>query len=265
MTMVASILQKIKKYKLKEIEKLREVRTMKEWEEEALKGPPIRGFLNRLEEKKLPYFNIIAEIKRASPSKGIIRTNFDPENLAKIYYQAGATCISVLTDGPSFQGKSDDLKIVRKSSPLPVLRKEFIFDEIQVLESRFLGADCILIIMAAVSDSEAKAIEKMALDLNMDCIIEIHNQNELDRALKLGSRLIGINNRDLNTFKTDLNTTKSLKMFIPDEYHVISESGLQNRKDLEKVSESNINSFLIGETFMRSKNIIKDFNNLLGK
>ena len=262
--MVASILQKIKNYKVKEIEKLKEVRTIKEWEEEALKAPPIRGFLNRLEEKKLPYFNIIAEIKKASPSKGIIRTNFDPESLAKIYYEAGATCISVLTDGPSFQGKSDDLKIVRKSSPLPVLRKEFIFDEIQVLESRFLGADCILIIMAAVSNSEAKAIENMALDLNMDCIIEIHNQNELDRALKLSSRLIGINNRDLNTFKTDLNTTKFLKTFIPNEYHVISESGLMNRKDLEKVSESNINSFLIGETFMRSKNIIKDFNNLLG-
>ena len=264
MIMVASILQKIKKYKVKEIEKLREVRTMKEWEEEALKAPPTRGFLKRLEEKKLPYFNIIAEIKKASPSKGIIRTNFDPESIAKIYYQAGATCISVLTDGPSFQGKSRDLKIVRKSSPLPVLRKDFIFDEIQVLESRFLGADCILIIMAAVSDSEARAIEKMAFHLNMDCIIEIHSRSELDRALKLGSRLIGINNRDLNTFKTDINTTKSLKAFIPDEYHVISESGLLNRKDLEKVSKSNINSFLIGETFMRSKNIKNDLNYLLG-
>ena len=262
--MVASILQKIKKYKVKEIEKLREVRTMKEWEEEALKAPPTRGFLKRLEEKKLPYFNIIAEIKKASPSKGIIRTDFDPESIAKIYYQAGATCISVLTDGPSFQGKSRDLKIVRKSSPLPVLRKDFIFDEIQVLESRFLGADCILIIMAAVSDSEARAIEKMAFDLNMDCIIEIHSRSELDRALKLGSKLIGINNRDLNTFKTDINTTKSLKAFIPDEYHVISESGLLNRKDLEKVSKSNINSFLIGETFMRSKNIKNDFSYLLG-
>ena len=264
MIMVASILQKIKKYKVKEIEKLREVRTMKEWEEEALKAPSTRGFLKRLEEKKLPYFNIIAEIKKASPSKGIIRTNFDPESIAKIYYQAGATCISVLTDGPSFQGKSRDLKIVRKSSPLPVLRKDFIFDEIQVLESRFLGADCILIIMAAVSDSEARAIEKMAFHLNMDCIIEIHSRSELDRALKLGSRLIGINNRDLNTFKTDINTTKSLKAFIPDEYHVISESGLLNRKDLEKVSKSNINSFLIGETFMRSKNIKNDLSYLLG-
>ena len=118
--------------------------------------------------------------------------------------------------------------------------------------------------MAAVSDSEARTIEKMAFDLNMDCIIEIHNQNELDRALKLGSRLIGINNRDLNTFKTDINTTKSLKVFIPDEYHVISESGLLNRKDLEKVSKSNINSFLIGETFMRSKNIKNDLSYLLG-
>ena len=262
--MVASILQKIKDYKVKEIESLKTIHSLKNWEEKALKAQPPIGFLKKLKEKKLPTFNIIAEIKKASPSKGIIRKNFDPASIAMTYDEAGATCISVLTDGPSFQGKPEDLKIVRRNSTLPILRKEFIFDEIQVFESRYLGADCILIIMAAVSDSEAIAIEKVALDLDMDIIIEVHNRIELDRALQLKSKLIGINNRDLNTFKTDLNTTKSLNKFIPNEYHVISESGLLNREDLEIVAKNNINSFLIGETFMRSENIKNDFKKLLG-
>ena len=261
--MPPSILQKIKNYKLKEINTLRKVESLENLTKQALATSPTRGFFEKLTSTKLPNINIIAEIKKASPSKGIINSNFDPARIARSYQRAGASCISVLTDFPSFQGTAQDLIIAKKNSKLPILRKDFIFDEIQVLESRVMGADCILIIMAALSNSEAVAIENIAIDLNMDVILEVHNREELDRALTLQSKLIGINNRDLNTFQTDLGTSNYLQAFIPDEYHVISESGLSSKNDLNKLCKNQINSFLIGETFMKSKNIEDDLKKLL--
>lgn len=261
--MPPTILQKIKNYKIKEITNLKKKFGFKQLEKEAFSMSPPLGFLSNLLNKKFPNINIIAEIKKASPSKGLICKNFDPAIIAKSYEEAGATCISVLTDFPSFQGSSKDLKIAKKNSSLPFLRKDFIFDEIQVLESRAMGADCILIIMAALSNTEAKKIEKKAFELNMDVILEVHNLEELSRALSLQSKLIGINNRDLNTFHTNINTTKHLQQYVPNGYHVISESGIFSKKEINSIYEHKINSFLIGETFMRSNNIKNEFNKLL--
>ncbi len=261
--MQSSILQKIKNYKLKEISLLKENHGLKRLEIEALEASPPKGFLKKLAVKKLPEINIIAEIKKASPSRGIISENFDPMRIASSYEQAGASCISVLTDFPSFKGTRSDFEIVRNTTALPILRKDFIFDQIQVFESRSMGADCILIILAALSDSEAKEIEERAFALNMDVILEVHNREELDRALTLESKLIGINNRDLKTFHTNLDTTESLHEFVPTEYHVISESGFFSRADLDRISQTSINSFLIGESLMKSNDIQTEFKKLL--
>ena len=262
--MSSSILEQIKQYKLEEIDALKKNNGLELLEKNALAAMPPRDFYHKLAKIKIPKVNIIAEIKKASPSKGIINKNFDPAVLAQTYQESGASCISVLTDFPSFKGKPEDLKIAKENSDIPILRKDFIFDEIQVFESRSMGADCILIIMAALSNSEAKRIETLALDLKMNVILEVHNKKELDRALDLKSRLIGINNRDLNTFETDLETTINLNKFIPEGYHVISESGLSNRNDIKKMCEHGINTFLIGETLMKSSNIKDEFKRLLG-
>ena len=261
--MSTSILQKIKKYKIKEIQILKENFGIDHFEKKALMSPPPIGFFNKLKKNPAPYINIIAEIKKASPSKGIICKDFFPTNIAKSYEKSGASCLSILTDYPSFQGKKEDLIAVRKISNLPILRKDFIFDEIQVYESRAIGSDCILIIMAALTDNEAALIEKKAIDLGMDVILEIHNQKELERALLLNSKLIGINNRDLNSFITDLNTTANLIKFIPRDYLVISESGIFTKKDINFIMDFKVNSFLIGENFMKSNNIEQEFSNLL--
>ncbi|MDG2355138.1 MAG: indole-3-glycerol phosphate synthase TrpC [Paracoccaceae bacterium] len=262
--MSPSILEQIKQYKLKEIDTLKKNNGLELLEKKALTAMPPRDFFNKLTKMKIPKVNIIAEIKKASPSKGIINKNFEPAVIAQIYQESGASCISVLTDSPSFKGKPEHLKIAKENSDIPILRKDFIFDEIQVFESRSMGADCILIIMAALSNSEAQRIETLAFDLKMSVILEVHNKKELDRALNLKSRLIGINNRDLNTFETNLETTINLNEFIPEGYHVISESGLSNSTDIKKMCENGINTFLIGETFMKSNNIKDEFKKLLG-
>ncbi len=263
--MSPSILEQIKHYKLEEIDTLKKNIGLGLLEKNALTAIPPRGFLDKLTKVTIPKVNIIAEIKKASPSKGIIKKNFDPAVIAQIYQESGASCISVLTDSPSFHGKAEDLEIAKENSNIPILRKDFIFDEVQVFESRSMGADCILIIMAALSNSEAKRIETLAFDLKMNVILEVHNKKELDRALDLKSKLIGINNRNLNTFETDLDTTINLSEFIPDGYHVISESGLSSREDIKKMCKNGINSFLIGEMFMRSNNINDEFKRLLGR
>ena len=261
--MKPSILQKIKNYKIKEIQTLKDNIGTAFFEKEAFNKTPPLGFLNKLNTIKLPKINIIAEIKKASPSKGIICHDFVPVDIAKSYEKYGASCISILTDNPSFQGKNEDLINVKQNSNIPILRKEFIFDEIQVYESRSIGSDCILIIMAALTNKEASFIESKALELGMDVILEIHNQEELDRALCMNSRLIGINNRDLNSFQTDLITTLNLAKQIPNDYTIISESGIFSRKDIELIMGCGVNSFLIGENFMKSKNIKNEFSKLL--
>ena len=260
-----SILQKIKKYKLKEIENLQENFGISFFEKKIFSSTPSNSFLNKLKKTKLPDINIIAEIKKASPSKGIICRDFHPATIAKSYEKFGASCISVLTDSPSFKGKNEDLIIVKDNTNIPLLRKDFIFNEIQVYESRSIGSDCILIIMAALNDFEASIIENKAFELGMDVILEIHNKKELDRALRLNSKIIGINNRDLNSFKTDLSTTLNLVKYIPSEYTIISESGIFTRDDINLIMDRGVNSFLIGENLMKSPDIKKEFSKLLNK
>ena len=253
--METSILNKIKNYKLKEIKKSKKILTLTELEEKARLSEHTRGFVKALSVKNSGMYKIIAEIKKASPSKGLIRDQFDVEVIAQEYTKGGATCLSVLTDGPSFCGKQEYVSIARKASNLPILRKDFMFDPYQVFEARVMGADCILIIMAAVSDSQAHELESVAYELNLDVLIEIHNVSELERALKLKSPILGINNRNLNTFEVDLATTEKLARLIPTGKVIISESGLTDSADLERMSKCGAQGFLIGETLMRQDNI----------
>ena len=210
-----------------------------------------RDFIQALREKHLnAEAGVIAEIKKASPSKGIIRENFDPVLIAQSYEKGGAACLSVLTDRDYFQGHPDFIEQVKSSSKLPVLRKDFIIDPYQIYESRALGADCILLIVAALDLEEMKELERIANDLGMAVLVESHNQLELDAALELNTPLIGINNRDLKTFevslKTSIDLVKSIKDRIP-----ITESGIFNHEDIKLMNENHINTFLVGEAFMR--------------
>jgi indole-3-glycerol phosphate synthase len=261
-----SILNKIKNYKLKEIVAQKKKIDFKTLEAQAKSAIATRGFISSLvSQKNNKSFKVICEIKRASPSKGLIRKDFDVEKLAFAYSRGGATCLSVLTDGPSFGGKLDYVTIARNSTKLPILRKDFMYDPYQVHQARVIGADCILIIMAAVSDTQANELEASASELGMDVLIEIHNELELSRALDLKSQLIGINNRDLNTFKVDISTTERLSKLIPNEKTIISESGLKCSKDLDRLSKCGAKGFLVGETLMRQKNVEKATKELILK
>ena len=205
-----TILDTIKEYKLKEIEKDKKLVSVSRIEELAKAASPVRNFYAAIKHAQTDGYGLIAEIKKASPSKGLIREDFNPEKLATAYEEGGATCLSVLTDKPSFMGDKDFLTNARKSTQLPALRKDFMYDTYQVTEARALNADCILIIMASVSDRQAEELENAAVSWNMDVLIEVHNEIELERAMNLKSPMIGINNRDLKTFETSLETTKRL-------------------------------------------------------
>lgn len=259
-----SILNKIKNYKLKEIVLQKKKIGFKTLEQQTKTVDPTRGFISSLiSQQNDTVFKVICEIKRASPSRGLIREEFDVEELALAYSRGGATCLSVLTDGPSFGGKLEYVTIARQATKLPILRKDFMYDPYQVHQARVIGADCILIIMAAVSDTQANELEASASELGMDVLIEIHNELELGRALNLKSQLIGINNRDLNTFEVDISTTERLSKLIPNEKIIISESGLKSSKDLNRMSKCGAKGFLVGETLMRKANVEKATQDLI--
>ncbi len=250
-----TILEKIKAYKLDEIAAAKAAHPQAEIEEAARTAPPVRPFGRALLQASKTGYGLIAEIKKASPSKGLIRADFDPAALAQAYATGGAACLSVLTDGPSFQGAPDDLRAARAACDLPVLRKDFMYDPYQVAEARAWGADCILIIMASVSDAQARELEEAATHWGMDALIEVHNREELDRAGALSSHLIGINNRDLHTFETSLDTTRQLSKFVPPERMIVSESGLATPEDLAEIARYGARAFLIGEVLMRAEDV----------
>ncbi|ETX14649.1 indole-3-glycerol-phosphate synthase [Roseivivax halodurans JCM 10272] len=253
--MTETILDKIKAHKLMEIASDKATMPVDLIEGAARNADPVRPFADSLARAQTNGYGLIAEIKKASPSKGLIRDNFDPAELARSYERGGATCLSVLTDMHFFKGAKPYLSQARSATMLPTLRKDFIFDPYQIVEARSLHADCILLIMAALEDGEAAELEACAMDWGMDVLIEVHNREELDRALKLKSRMIGVNNRDLNTFETSLEVTKSLASDIPEDRLVISESGLHGAEDLKAMAEAGARSFLIGEALMREENV----------
>jgi indole-3-glycerol phosphate synthase len=252
---MTTILDRIKSYKLEEVARLKATTSLSDLTADADAAPPPRGFARALREAAATGYGLIAEIKKASPSKGLIRADFDPPSLAEAYEAGGATCLSVLTDGPSFQGDDSFLQAAHAAVTLPCLRKDFLYDPWQVTQSRALGADCILLIMASLDDGQAAELEAAAIDLGMDVLIEVHDETELQRAALLKSPLIGINNRNLHSFEVTLDTTRRLARRVPEDRLIVAESGLYTPDDLADLAQYGARCFLIGESLMRQADV----------
>ena len=261
-----NILQEIVSYKKIEIEKSKKIISGESLNRQIKSLSKPLSFLDELRNKnKEGKAGIIAEVKKASPSKGIIKEDFNHIEIAKEYEKGGAACLSILTDTPSFQGSPQYLKDIRRNTKLPILRKDFIIDTYQIIESRSWGADCILLIMKVLKNEELSKLINICNEVDMDILFEINSQEELERLLPFNPRMIGINNRNLENFETDIENSIKIKKNIPDDVLVISESGINDVKDINYLGKHNINNFLIGERLMRSKNISSELSKLVNK
>lgn len=258
-----SKLDEILAMKRREVEAARSIRPEPDLRAQLRDIEPPRGFLRALE--AFPGIGLIAEVKKASPSEGVIRADFDPVGIGATYRRAGAQCLSVLTDEPYFQGDPENLRLAREASGLPCLRKDFIVDRYQIAESRALGADAILLIVAALSDGELRAFREEAESLGMDALVETHSEDEAERTVASGARLVGVNNRDLSTFKTDLATTERIASRLPEGIFLVSESALHTRADVERVARAGARAVLIGTAFCRSPDIEAKVHEVMGR